>query len=64
MHSYSLVGDILVLYTGVLILVLMEDALVLQIKEASGGNKIVLILVLMEDALVLVYCPSYWYRRF
>ena len=30
----------------------MEDALVLQIKEVSGGNRIVLILVLMEDALV------------
>ncbi len=31
----------------------MEDALVhFQIKEATGGNKIVLILVLMEDALV------------
>ena len=41
------------LKVSVLILVLMEDALVhFQIKEATGGNKIVLILVLMEDALV------------
>ena len=36
----------------VLILVLMDDALVQNIKNPMNANKIVLILVLMDDALV------------
>ena len=53
MHSYiSYVG--ITTKEGVLILVVMEDALVLYMAfTTKEGTHIVLILVVMEDALVL-----------
>ena len=54
----------IVILAGVLILVLMEDALVPSCGDIYGGVQGVLILVLMEDALVLRLSPFLFHTAF
>ena len=52
MHLYMCLLSVSSVVLGVLILVVMDDALVHTVSYHSGDDHIVLILVVMDDALV------------